>query len=260
MSKDFEQVTVQLLEVTNEWMYSNPTGLFNLSAADKAMRTGGGFQQMTYEQFKNIQEGAQTQTEEQPAENAEQEPTIDLQNALKRGAVLLKVQLLSRCDKMRKVYVTLKVEDNERKNVNFPLSRISKCIFNNGNETIFVFQKIDPTKEGWGDISMEVTAKDSQSKQVTGNAVTSSGSYSTTTGGNYGAGKMTQDEPLGPRNAPATPVKVDYDSKIPCQNCGEFCDFGQDYCHKCGEPVTLDDSAEGPAFTGHDFMASYYNT
>ena len=96
MSKDFEQVTVQLLEVTNEWMYSNPTGLFNLSAADKAMRTGGGFQQMTYEQFKNIQEGAQTQTEEQPAENAEQEPTIDLQNALKRGAVLLKVQLLSR--------------------------------------------------------------------------------------------------------------------------------------------------------------------
>ena len=260
MSKDFEQVTVQLLEVTNEWMYSNPTGLFNLSTADKAMRTGGGFAQMTYEQYKNIQTGASTQNEEPDAEVDVQEPTIDLQNALKRGAVLLRVQLLSRCDKMRKVYVTLKVENNERKNVNFPLSRTSKCIFNNGNETIFVFQKIDPTKEGWGDISMEVTAKDSQSNKVAGTAVTSSGSYSTTTSGNYGAGKMTQNEPLGPRNAPAVSVKVDYDSKVPCQSCGEPCDYGQDYCHKCGEPVTLDDSAEGPAFTGHDFMASYYNT
>ena len=93
---------------------------------------------MTYEQYKNIQTGASTQNEEPDAEVDVQEPTIDLQNALKRGAVLLKVQLLSRCDKMRKVYVTFKVEDNERKNVNFPLSRISKCIFNNGNETIFV--------------------------------------------------------------------------------------------------------------------------
>jgi len=43
-----ENVIVRLVEVDCEWMYSNPTGLFNLSIPDKAYRTVN-YSVMTYE-------------------------------------------------------------------------------------------------------------------------------------------------------------------------------------------------------------------
>ena len=48
-TKEHELVTVKLLEVKNEWMYSNPTGLYNLSVPEKALRTSTGFQIVTYQ-------------------------------------------------------------------------------------------------------------------------------------------------------------------------------------------------------------------
>lgn len=48
-----ESVAVRLVEVDCEWMFSNPTGLFNLSIPDKAFRTPS-YQAMTYEQFKTL--------------------------------------------------------------------------------------------------------------------------------------------------------------------------------------------------------------
>lgn len=43
-----ESVAVRLVEVDCEWMFSNPTGMFNLSIPDKAYRTPTD-QAMTYE-------------------------------------------------------------------------------------------------------------------------------------------------------------------------------------------------------------------
>ena len=51
--KEHELVTVKLMEVKNEWMYSNPTGLYNLSIPEKALRTtSGGVYVVTYEEHK----------------------------------------------------------------------------------------------------------------------------------------------------------------------------------------------------------------
>ena len=41
-------MTVKLFEIRTEWMYSNPTGIFNLSILDKEIRTGGGFNSMNW--------------------------------------------------------------------------------------------------------------------------------------------------------------------------------------------------------------------
>ena len=41
--QEHELVTVKLIEVKNEWMYSNPTGLYNLSVPEKALRISTGF-------------------------------------------------------------------------------------------------------------------------------------------------------------------------------------------------------------------------
>lgn len=64
-----ESVIVRLIEVDCEWMFSNPTGIFNLSIPDKAFRTPN-YTVMSYEQFKNmVFKNKQQQTEN--AENTE---------------------------------------------------------------------------------------------------------------------------------------------------------------------------------------------
>ena len=68
---------------------------------------------------------------------------------------------------MRRVNCTLRVADNERKNVNFPTSSISENIFTNSVIYAFVFQKIDPSKDFWGDITIEVNVKDPKSRITT---------------------------------------------------------------------------------------------
>ena len=44
-------VKVTVLELTNEWNYSNPTGYFNLSLPHIEMRTGN-YQTLSYAQYK----------------------------------------------------------------------------------------------------------------------------------------------------------------------------------------------------------------
>ena len=49
-----ELVNVRLIEVENDWMYSNPTGMFNLSLPEKAMKTSQyGYQTTTFAKFMN---------------------------------------------------------------------------------------------------------------------------------------------------------------------------------------------------------------
>ena len=55
-----------------------------------------------------------------------------------------------------KTNIFLKVADNEKKNVNFPEAPL-KCMVAQGKAVwVFHFKKIDPTKAGWGDISVEI--------------------------------------------------------------------------------------------------------
>ena len=110
--KNHPLVNIKLEEVTCEWMYSNPTGHFNLSATSKPLKiTEHGFQVITYERFKKEQ-----------AQESGEEPQIDIRNwrELKRhDPVLLRLIFDDvALQVMSKIHVTLKVADNEKKNVN----------------------------------------------------------------------------------------------------------------------------------------------
>lgn len=52
MTKDTELATVILEEVSCEFMYSNPNGLFNLSVPEKCWRNPTNYQQMNYSNWK----------------------------------------------------------------------------------------------------------------------------------------------------------------------------------------------------------------
>ena len=65
-----------------------------------------------------------------------------------------------------KVNVTLRVADNEKKNVNFPIGPVNGTVKNNHILIAQCFQKIDPSKDGWGDITMEVISKEAGTKRT----------------------------------------------------------------------------------------------
>jgi len=52
MTKDTEFATVILEEVSCEFMYSNPNGMFNLSVPEKMWRNTSNYQQMSYQSWK----------------------------------------------------------------------------------------------------------------------------------------------------------------------------------------------------------------
>ena len=65
-----------------------------------------------------------------------------------------------------KITVKLSVADNEKKNVEFPDASLSYYLSPNCLRTAFTFQKIDPTKEGWGDITITCDVKGPNTGQV----------------------------------------------------------------------------------------------
>lgn len=65
-----ESVIIRLIEVDCEWMFSNPTGIFNLSIPEKAFRTPS-YTVMTYEQFKGMVWKNKQQAEQQAKEGTE---------------------------------------------------------------------------------------------------------------------------------------------------------------------------------------------
>ena len=78
-----------------------------------------------------------------------------------RGPVLLRVIFDDAAlTMMSKIKCTLKVADNESKNVHFPDSPIVNNLSPNYIRTAFTFQKIDPSKDGWGDITIDVEVKE----------------------------------------------------------------------------------------------------
>lgn len=82
---------------------------------------------------------------------------------------------------MVRVSVKLTVTDNEKKNVVFPISTIKENLFSNDSKQALVFLKIDPTKESWGDIQMEVSVKPGKTL-----GMSSGGTSYGASGGSYG--------------------------------------------------------------------------
>ena len=67
---------------------------------------------------------------------------------------------------MIRVSIKLSVADNQDKNVNFPMIELKADLFSNDNKLAFLFVKIDPTKQSWGDIECEVNVKLGKTTQI----------------------------------------------------------------------------------------------
>lgn len=78
----------------------------------------------------------------------------------------MKVMVKSKSPKMARVGVKLTVADNANKNVIFPMSEIKENLFSNDSKQAFVFLKIDPSKDTWGDIECEVIVKPGKTTQM----------------------------------------------------------------------------------------------
>ena len=73
--------------------------------------------------------------------------------------VILKVEVESKVPYMIKVKIQMSVENNEKKNVNVTYLPYCENVFQNDIRSTAHLIKIDPTKEGWGDISFSFSAK-----------------------------------------------------------------------------------------------------
>ena len=167
-------------------MYSNPNGMFNLSVPEKMWRNPSNYQQMSYQSWKIAQLKAAAQ------EGNEEAFTEDIlvkqwQQDKQRAPTILKVMTKSKAAKMVRVGIKLTVADNASKNVNFPLTEIKENLFSNDSKQAFVFLKIDPSKDTWGDIECEVTVKPGKTSQISGTGGYTSSTYTT---GGYSGGSV----------------------------------------------------------------------
>ena len=164
------------------------------------------------------------------------------------GVVLLKVMTKSKATRMIRVGIKLTVADNENKNVIFPLTEVKENLFSNDSKQAFIFTKIDPSKDGWGDIGVEVNVKPGKTTQIsTSYGGTSYGtSYGYDSGTTYSYSQMGGgvgvsigtggSQSFGPISTVGT--LAGDDDKINCVNCNAVCFQGEDFCAKCGNSTT----------------------
>ena len=135
-----ESVLVQLVEVTCEYIFSNPNGNFNLSLPDKLMRTKN-YTNISYVQYKLLL-----------AKNAGLQPqpyeTRDWAHDHIEGAVILKLLVQSKISSSLKVSVVVSNE-NDQPNVFLPETPFKETIFSGDSRAIAHFVKIEPMKD-WG--------------------------------------------------------------------------------------------------------------
>jgi hypothetical protein len=133
--------------------------------------------------------------------------------------------------------------------VNAPVSEFKDSILKDDNKAIGLLVKVDPTKEIWGDIKIFVHVKSKyggstiiNSSNYTGSAYVTSNAYGTTKSYSGGVAASTSvDETYYQPAGGYVPTFGTSDVKVACNKCGHLCDYGQDYCDKCGES-TKDDS------------------
>lgn len=234
LEKDTEMATVTLEEVSSEYMYSNPQGMFNLSVPDKMWRTPQ-YTQISYPTYKSAEL-------KQKAEETGAEISVDdvvfrsWQQDKSQASTILKVMAKSKAPRMIRVGIKLSVADNGNKNVNFPLTELKVDLFSNDNKQAFLFVKIDPSKDTWGDIDCEVSVKQGKTAQISSGAGYTSGGYSTSTGTGTGSGGIGIDKP----QSYGTTVK------IRCPHCNVFVFESDLNCEACGKDI--------PSANSFDFM------
>ena len=95
MTKDTEFATITIEEVSCEYMYSNPNGMFNLSTPEKMWRNPSNYQQMGYQSWKIAQLKAAAQ--EGSAEAFNEDIVVkNWQTEKSRAPAILKVMLKSK--------------------------------------------------------------------------------------------------------------------------------------------------------------------
>lgn len=135
-------------------MYSNPTGIFNLSLPEKLNRCKN-YTHVSYQQFKDFH-----------AKSANIEPQqAETRNWIEhhsQGAVLLQVLVTSKQSSSLKVKVTIR--NGETNNVYLPVTQIKDTVFGNDKKVFAHFMKIRP-QEQWGG-QFEISVEHSSQKQI----------------------------------------------------------------------------------------------
>jgi len=149
---EHELVTVRLYEVKNEWMYSNPTGMFNLSLPDKAHKDSN-YKIVTYAEYKeNLAVNNDTAAEKASGSEfqIELKPNVD--------PVLLRLEVLNKAGKTLKVDACITSEDDA--NVSLPFGGTRTKVYSGMTDATLagIFQKINPSKP-FGKLTLQVDAQ-----------------------------------------------------------------------------------------------------
>ena len=159
LTAETEMATVRLVEVVCDYVYSNPDGQFNLSAANKLLKQKN-YQTISYKNWKTAEEKKKLEDAGEKTDDVEIDiKTKSFTDDGKKGACLLKVVMSSKAKSLNTVKVTFTIADDENKNVRLPLTQISERCFSDDQKVAALFLKIDPSKEGWGDIKMMVESE-----------------------------------------------------------------------------------------------------
>ena len=152
--EEHELVTVKLYEVKNEWMYSNPTGMFNLSLPDKAVKNAN-YRIITYQEHKeSLAENNDAAAEKAP------EPEYPINTTVFVDPLLLRVEVLNKVGKTLKVGINIKKDGEEDANVRLPVGGIKVKVFSGMTDASLagILQKINPTKP-FGKFTLEIEAQ-----------------------------------------------------------------------------------------------------
>lgn len=136
------------MEVTSEYIYSNPTGLFNLSLSEKLMRTKN-YTFTSYTQFK------EAQRKESQSEDELSLEVRDWTQYHREGPVILQLLITSKVGSQIKVEIDVGITGSTP-NVSLPHTTIKDTVFGHDIKVIGHFLKLDPTKGWGGDFTLRV--------------------------------------------------------------------------------------------------------
>jgi len=171
---------VTLEEVTIDYMYSNPEGQFNLSVPHK-MRKNANFVSESYHSYRIMQMRTNEGFTGPKAQAMDLIKCKTWDTDKKSGPAMLTLNIKNKANLQTRCTIRLFVDDNERKNVVFPCTELKDMVFGSETKQSYHFLKIDPSKDGWGDIGVEVSSKPGKTTNI---STTGTGNY----GGSYSSG------------------------------------------------------------------------
>lgn len=212
------------MAINCEYMFSNPTGLFNLSIPKKEMRTKN-YQVITYEMHKRVMHQG-------PQEDVKIE-TRDWEELKQENDVLLKIVSENKSTFIVKVQVRILAEDEATCNVRLPKSTINAKLMRGDSKVMLHLQKIDPTKP-FGQLKIEIVkVKGQQVGQrqhiVTQMATNDYVSYMTPTTYNYGVGSGMERQ----QSNDEQDYTIYGNAQVQCRKCNEYNDQSEIQCKSC---------------------------